>query len=159
MREIRGCTGRGKEFCGAGRVREGNFVGREKMRTGGNGAAGEERNGGKKTGGETESGAAGECEVGENVGGRIFCRRGGKILDFVSRFCLNSITMDKWASAVAGAFFCILPLFSGHRRFRALFYLHIPGFCLEAPVFLCQFQAGAAGRPAVFFTEEILCMI
>lgn len=154
MREIRGCTGRGKEFCGAGRVRAGNFVGREKTGMGGNGAAGEERNGGKKTGGEAESGTAGECEVEENVGGRFFCRRGGKMLDFVSRFCLNNITMDKWASAVAGAFFCILPLFSGHRRFRALFYLHIPGFRLEAPVFLCQFQAGAAGRPAVFLRRK-----
>lgn len=107
MREIRGCTGRGEEFCGAGRVRAGNFVGREKTGMGGNGAAGEERNGGKKTGGETESGTAGECEVEENVGGRIFCRRGGKMLDFVSRFCLNSITMNKWASAVAGAFLYI----------------------------------------------------
>lgn len=35
----------------------------------------------------------------------VFCRRGGKMLDFVSWLCLNNITMDKWAPAVAGAFF------------------------------------------------------
>lgn len=72
------------------------------------------------------------------------------MLDFVSWLCLNSITMDKWASAVAGAFLYIAAL-GGHRRFRALFYLHIPGFRLGAPVFLCQFRAGAARRPAVFY--------
>lgn len=27
------------------------------------------------------------------------------MLDFVSWLCLNNITMDKWAPAVAGAFF------------------------------------------------------
>ncbi len=75
------------------------------------------------------------------------------MLDFVSRLCLNNITMDEWAPAVAGAFLYIAAL-SGHRRFRALFYLHIPGFRLGAPVFLCQFRAGAARRPAVFLRRK-----
>lgn len=75
------------------------------------------------------------------------------MLDFVSWLCLNNITMDKWAPAVAGAFLYIAAL-GGHRRFRALFYLHIPGFRLGAPVFLCQFRAGAARRPAVFLRRK-----
>lgn len=72
----------------------------------------------------------------------VFCRRGGKMLDFVSWLCLNSITMDKWAPAVAGAF-----LFA------------YTGFRLGAPVFLCQFRGRSREASGCFFTEEILCMI
>ena len=72
----------------------------------------------------------------------VFCRRGGKMLDFVSWLCLNSITMDKWAPAVAGAFLFAYP---GLSFGGAGFFVSISGRSREAS--------------GCFFTEEILCMI
>lgn len=80
MREIRGCTGRGKEFCGAGRVREGNFVGREKTGMGGNGAAGEERNGGKKREAKRRAGRLGNAKWKRMWAGDFFAEGAEKYL-------------------------------------------------------------------------------
>lgn len=80
------------------------------------------------------------------------------MLDFVSWLCLNNITMDKWAPAVAGAFFVYCRI-GRASALQGAFLFAYTGLSFGAPVFLCQFRAGAARRPAVFFTEEILCMI
>lgn len=80
------------------------------------------------------------------------------MLDFVSWLCLNSITMDKWASAVAGAFFCILPHWAGIGALGRFFICIYRAFVWERRFFCVNFGPEPRGV-RLFFTEEILCMI
>lgn len=80
------------------------------------------------------------------------------MLDFVSRFCLNNITMDKWAPAVAGAFFVYCRYLAGIGALGRFFICIYRAFVWERRFFCVNFRPEPRGV-RLFFTEEILCMI
>lgn len=88
---------------------------------------------------------------GQGAGGQFFCRRGGKMLDFVSRFCLNSITMDKWAPAVAGAFFVYCRYLAGIGALGRFFICIYRAFVWKRRFFCVNFRPEPRGVRLFFY--------
>lgn len=80
------------------------------------------------------------------------------MLDFVSWLCLNSITMDKWASAVAGAFFVYCRI-GRASALQGAFLFAYTGLLFGGAGFFVSISGRSREASGCFFTEEILCMI